>query len=182
MATEPEDREAEDRDALDARDRQLIADCNHAELVAAYFPRILQILRLKRVPREIAEEIRQRVVEHLLGELRGGKQYSTPFRVVVYQRTKWKRLDYFEEQKKLPGELPFDPEESGPDAYAHVESDVGFERRIAGLPAREREVVDLRWRQGLEPKEIAEKLGIEANAVNQALHRALEKLRSTQDE
>ena len=50
------------------------------------------------------------------------------------------------------------------------------------LPPREREVVDLRWRQGLEPKDIAETLGIEPNAVHQALHRALEKLRSTQDE
>ena len=82
----------------------------------------------------IAEEIRQRVVEHLLVELRGGKQYTTPFRVVVF-KDELERLDYYEEQKKLPEELPFDPVESGSDAYAQVESDVGFERRIAGSAA-----------------------------------------------
>lgn len=167
----------EDRDAQDARDAALIAAGAHDELVACYYPRIYQILRLKRLSRDDAEEVRQRVVEHLLVELRDGKTYTTPFRVVVYQRTKWKLLDFFAEKHRLPGELTHDPAEAGPDAFAQVESDIGFERRIAGLPPRERQVVRLRWGHGLEAQAIGEILGIDANAVHQALFRAHAKLR-----
>ena len=61
----------EDRDAQDARDADLVAAGAYGELLAAYYPRIYQILRLKRLSRDDAEEVRQRVVEHLLVEQDG---------------------------------------------------------------------------------------------------------------
>ena len=172
----------EDRDAQDARDAKFIAAGAYGELLASYFPRIFQILRLKRMSRDDAEEVRQRVVEHLLVELRDGKKYTTPFRVVVHQRTKWKRFDFFAEKKRQPGELAEDPAEEGPDALADAESEIAFEHLIAGLPPRERQVVELRWGHGLEAQEIGEMLGIEANAVHQALFRAHAKLRKVDAE
>ena len=182
MPGAPEDLDGDDRDAEDARDRDLIAAGAYGELLAAYYPTIYQILRVKRLSRDEAEEVRQRVVEHLLAELRDGKRYTTPFRVVVHQRTKWKRFDFFAEQKRQPGELAYDSVEEGPDAFSRVESDFGFEQRISALPPRERQVVKLRWGHGLEALEIGEMLGIDTNAVHQALFRAHAKLRKADAE
>ena len=58
-----------------------------------------------------------------------------------------------------------------------MESDYDLLLLMNGLAPREREVVDLRWRQGLEIAEIADRLGIDRNAVDQALFRAHAKLR-----
>src|ERR671925_627744 len=48
---------------------------------------------------------------------------------------------------------------------------------LDGLPEREREVAGLRIVAGLEPAVIATKLGISRNNVDQAWHRAKQKLR-----
>ena len=174
MASHPE---GVDPDVRDAEDVRLIAAGEFGELLAAWYPRIFQILRLKRVSREDAEEVRQRVVEHLLGELRSGKRYSVPFRVVVYQRTKWKLADFYAERQRLPDALAHDPVAEAPDPYAQAESDIEFARHVASLPSRERQVVELRWRHGLDAQAIGEILGIDANAVHQALFRAHAKVR-----
>lgn len=48
---------------------------------------------------------------------------------------------------------------------------------LASLPAKTREAVTLRFTYGLEPKEIAEVLGVDAGAVRVRLHRGLQLLR-----
>jgi RNA polymerase sigma factor (sigma-70 family) len=47
---------------------------------------------------------------------------------------------------------------------------------LADLPARQREVADLLYREGLSHEQIAERLGLKRNAVDQALHNAHAKL------
>jgi len=128
------------------------------------------------LPLDEADEVRQRVVEHLLRELGSGKAFTVPFRVVVHQRTTWELLDYYAEQKGRHAELSEEQEDPSTDDLDRVESDLDFDFLLADLPARERQVVELRWRQGLEVPQVAVMLGIEANAVHQALFRAHRKL------
>lgn len=175
MAEEPRFH-AEDA-ARDDEDARLLAAGEYGELLAAYYPIILQRLRLRRLPLDEAEEVRQRVVEHVLAELRSGKQYSVPFRRVLHQRTTWELYDYYAEGKHLPLGLPNNYAPEAPDVVQGVESDIEFDRLVADLPPREKQVIELRWRQGLDVPEVARVLGIDANAVHQALHRAHNKLR-----
>jgi RNA polymerase sigma factor (sigma-70 family) len=118
------------------------------------------------------------VVEHLLRELRSGKKLTVPFRVIVHQRTTWTLLDYFKEQRRRPTELADDQAADLP-ALEDVEVNLDFELLVKDLPPRERQAVVLRWQHGLDVPQIAETLGIKANAVHQALFRAHEKLRES---
>lgn len=168
---------ASDRTARDEEDERLLAAGDHAGLLAAYFPTILLRLRTRRLPLEEAQEIRQRVVEHLLRDLHAGKRFDVPFRVVVHQRTTWTLLDYYREQQRRPEELP-EEEPADRDALEQIEGSLEFARLVDSLPPREREVVVLRWQGGLDVPEIAAALGTKPNAVHQALFRAHEKLRA----
>lgn len=164
--------------ARDEEDARLIEAEEHGQLLAVYYPIILVRLRVRQLPQPEAEEVRQRVIERLLTELRAAKRYDVPFRVVVHQRTTWELLDYFKEQKRRTAELSDDQVEQEVAApFARIEDDMDFTRLVADLPPRERQVVELRWGRGLEVSTIAELVGINANAVHQALHRAHRKLR-----
>lgn len=169
---------APDRTARDEEDARLLEAGDHAALLAAYYPTILLRLRTRRLPLDEAEEVRQRVVEHLLRELRTGKKFDIPFRVVVHQRTTWTLLDYFKERQRQPGELVGDQAVVSPELEG-VEANLDFERLVEDLPPRERQVGVLRWQHGLDVPEIGEALGMKANAVHQALFRAHEKLRKS---
>ncbi len=169
----------DERTARDDEDARLLAEGDHANLLAAYYPTILLRLRIRRLPIDDAEEVRQRVVEHLLRELQGGKTFSVPFRVVVHQRTTWELLDYYAERKRRDALVAEEREHASPDEFERVGSDIDFDRLLAELPDRERQVAALRWQQGLEVAQIANLLGIEANAVHQALFRAHGKLRES---
>jgi RNA polymerase sigma-70 factor (ECF subfamily) len=168
---------ATDRTARDREDQRLLEAGDYATLLAAYYPTILLRLRAKRLPLDEAEEVRQRVVEYLLGQLRSGKRFDVPFRVVVHQRTTWMLLDYFKQRSRRPEELAEETADLRSDPIERLESDLDFGRLVEDLPAREKEVVVLRWRTGLEVPQIAEMLGMTANAVHQALFRAHKKLR-----
>ncbi len=174
-----EEAASDERTARDDQDAQLLAAGDHAALLAAYYPTILLRLRIRRLPIDEAEEVRQRVVEHLLRDLKSGKAFTIPFRVVVHQRTTWELLDYYAERKRREAELPEDQEDASADEFERVESDIDFDRLLAELPGRERQVAALRWQQGLEVAQIAQLLGIEPNAVHQALFRAHRKLRES---
>ena len=169
---------APDRAARDEEDARLLKSGDHGALLAAYYPTILLRLRTRRLPLHEAEEVRQRVVEHLLRELRYGKKFDIPFRVVVHQRTTWTLLDYYKERQRHTGAL-VDEHLVGPDSLERMEASLDFDRLIEDLPPRERQVVVLRWRHGLEVPEIGEALGMKANAVHQALFRAHKKLRKS---
>jgi RNA polymerase sigma factor (sigma-70 family) len=166
----------DERTARDDEDARLLAEGDHAALLAAYYPTILLRLRIRRLQLDEAEEVRQRVVEHLLRQLRSGKTFKVPFRVVVHQRTTWELLDYYAERKRREAELPEEQAGDSVDEFERIESNLDFDRLLADLPGRERQVAALRWQHGLEVPQIAEILGIETNAVHQALFRAHRKL------
>jgi RNA polymerase sigma factor (sigma-70 family) len=173
-----ESRPAE-RASRDDEDARLLSAGDHAALLAAYYPTILLRLRTRRLPLNEAEDVRQRVVEHLLRELRKGKSFGVPFRVIVHQRTTWELLDHYARKKRHQAELSEEPESSSTAVWEHAESDLDFDRLLVDLPAREKQAVALRWREGLDVPQIAALLGIEPNAVHQALFRAHRKLRES---
>ncbi|HXV57730.1 MAG TPA: sigma-70 family RNA polymerase sigma factor [Gaiellaceae bacterium] len=156
-------------DARDAEDTRLLDAQDYPRLLATYYRVVVERCRL-RLPDADAYEVAHNVMERLLRELTAGKRYPVPFRVVVHQVTTWKikefqtrgRVELLPEDWDPPsGDDPFEPFEQGHDLLA----------LFAGLPARVREVMELRYLEGLEIGEIARRLGISRNAVDQALHR-----------
>lgn len=158
----------------DAEDIRLLEAHDHARIMATYYPVIVERCRL-RLPDPDADEVAHRIVDRLLRELSAGKRYSVPFRVVVQMVTEWKLKEFFTRGRVelLPEE--WDPE--APDPFQGFEQQYDLDLLFAGLPPRVREVFRLRYLEGLEPEEIAERLGIERNAVDQALHRGRSQLR-----
>lgn len=162
--------------ARDAEDARLLARGSHAELLAAYYPLIRARLGL-RLPEGEALEVAHRVVDRLIQELSAdkGRSYRVPFRVVVLQVTKWTLAAYLSPPREEPLAEP--PEEVAGDPYAEVEERNHLESLFADLPERVRQVLTLRWIDGLTPEQIARRLGIERNAVDQAIHRGYGALR-----
>ena len=130
-------------------------------------------LRLR--DRDAGDEAAQRVFERLAAELARGRTYPVPFRVVVHMVTDW-TLRGFYPRVKQDDSLPegWDPE--APDAFQHVDERLDLELLLAALPSRQREVAELLYREGLSHDQIAERLGVKRNAVDQALHNAHAKL------
>jgi RNA polymerase sigma factor (sigma-70 family) len=162
-------------DARDAEDRRLLGAGEIAGLLATYYPVVVERCRARIHTEGDAYDVAHRVMERLLGELRRGKTYRVPFRVVVHKVVDWKLAEHFTGPPS--GVIPEDWDPAGDDPYTKFEEDFDLERLFADLPLRSRQVLDLRWRQGLEIDEIAEQLGMERNAVDQALWRGMNALR-----
>lgn len=163
-------------DARDAEDRRLLEAGEHKLLLAGYFTPVRDRCFFRLGSREAGDEAAQRAFLRLWGELRAGKTYPVPFRVVVWMVTEW-TLRGFNPSGSGELALPEDWDAQGPDAYAEWETDYDLAGLFADLPPRQRQVLDLRYRLGFTPAEIADQLGIQANAVHQALHNGHSKLR-----
>lgn len=156
-------------DARDAEDKRLLEAGDHKQLVANYFHPVLERCYLWLRDEDLANDVAQDVFARLLKELRAGRQYTVPFRVVVWKVTEWTVRGHYP-VAKIDSTLPegWDPE--APDAYAEWEDGHDFDLLIADLPQRQREVLELIHRKGLSPDQVADVLGIKRNAVYQALH------------
>lgn len=162
-------------DARDAEDRRLLEAGELKLLLASYFAPVRDRCFFRLGMREAGDEAAQRVFLRLWSELRAGKRYPVPFRVVVWMVTEWTLRGFHSGRREA--ELPEEWDAEGPDAYAEWEANHDLAALFDGLPPRQRQVLDLRYRLGLTAAEIAEQLGIEANAVHQALHNGHAKLR-----
>jgi RNA polymerase sigma factor (sigma-70 family) len=166
-------------DARDAEDRRLLETGEHKLLLAGYFTPVRDRCFFRLGTREAGDEATQLVFLRLWGELKGGKTYPVPFRVVVWKVTEWTLRGFHPGRPEA--ELPEEWDPAGPDAYSEWETDHDLAVLFSDLPQRQRQVLDLRYRLGLTPAEIGEQLGIEANAVHQALHNGHAKLREKLD-
>jgi RNA polymerase sigma factor (sigma-70 family) len=163
-------------DARDAEDALLLERGDHAELLAAWQPVILQRCRV-RVRGDAAWDVAQDVCERLLGELARGKRYPVPYRVVVHKVVDWTVKDHFAGRPTHVA-LPdgWDPVSDDDDLGAFEQKhDLGV--LFAELPAGDREVAELRYLEGLEIEQVAEELGKTRNAIDQALWRIHKRLR-----
>jgi RNA polymerase sigma factor (sigma-70 family) len=156
-------------DARDAEDRRLLEAREYKQLLAGYFHPVLERCFLRLRSEEHANDVAQMVFVRLLRELRAGRRYSVPFRVVVWNVTEWTLRGFFPAPKE-DATLPDDWDPEAPDAYADWEDTHDFDLLIADLPPRQYEVLKLLHGEGLSPAQIGERLGITRNAVDQALH------------
>jgi RNA polymerase sigma factor (sigma-70 family) len=164
------------RDARDAEDAFLLENGDHAALIAAYYDVVVDRCRI-RVRTDAWYDVAQTVFERLLKELARGKRYPVPYRVVVHQVITWTIQGHFQD---VPPETPladdWDIADTN-DPYRLLEDTQALDHLFSGLPDGSRRVLGLRYQDGLEIDEIAERLGLTRNAVDQALHRGHAKLR-----
>jgi len=153
-------------------DEALLASGDHAALLARYEPVIVARCVAALRGHLDAEDVAQDVKLRLWRELRAGKAYRVPYRVVVHKVIGWTLSDYWAgRDTTLPLPEGWEPAvEDDPDGRLIVES------LLAELPPRERAVWSLHCGEGLGPEQIAERLQIERNNVDQALHRGRTKL------
>lgn len=155
----------------DRRDRDLLAAGDHATLLASYFLQIHDRLMVW-LPADDADEVLQRTLLRLASELAQGKSYEVPFRVVAWQVTGWTVKDFYRESRRRPSSLPQEWDPADPhDPLRAVEDEDWVAWVVDRLPPRDREIALLRYCEGLEIAEIAERCGIRRNAVDQALFR-----------
>lgn len=162
-------------DARDVEDRRLQESGEHKLLLAGYFHAVRERCFLRLRDRDAGDEAAQRVFERLAAEVARGRAYPVPFRVVVHMVTEW-TLRGFYPPVKQDDALPDGWEPEAPDVFEHVDERLNLELLFADLPARQREVAELLYREGLSHDQIAERLGVKRNAVDQALHNAHAKL------
>jgi RNA polymerase sigma-70 factor (ECF subfamily) len=154
-----------------------LAKGDHSALVEGYYGHIMRRCRARTRDEHDAVAVAAEVAIRLLEELARGRRYTVPYRVVVNKVIDWKVKEHYAPGNLIEVELG-DHDTPTADPYATFESDYDLANALADLTGREHEVALLRFREGLEPAEIGMRLGIERNAVDQAWHRAKQKLRA----
>jgi RNA polymerase sigma factor (sigma-70 family) len=163
------------RDARDAEDALLLQTGDHAQLIAAWYPVIVQRCRVR--AGAAGWDVAHNVIERLLAELQRGKRYGVRYRVVVHMVTGWTLKEHFQ---GLPTDAPL-PEDwdlaDSTDAFGEVGAEIDLELLFEELPDGDREICRLRYLDGIEIDEIGRRLGKARNAIDQSLHRAHKRLR-----
>jgi RNA polymerase sigma factor (sigma-70 family) len=162
-------------DARDAEDKRLLEAGDHRQLLENYFYLVEEWAFLRTRDRDAADEVTQAVMLHLAGELARGKPYNSPFRVIVWQRVRWKAVEYWRNRSGDAALGEWDPP-ADDDPLEHWMAEQDLRSLLAQLPDGQRAVAELIHIDGLSPKQAAERLGIAPNAVYQRLHNAHRKL------
>jgi DNA-directed RNA polymerase specialized sigma24 family protein len=165
------------RDARDAEDSRLLESGEIGLLLAGWHETIVARC-VSRMRGPVGHDVAQFVCERLWRELKAGKHRdgALPFRVIVHQVIRyccagwyekgWGELELAEGDGLTPG-----------DFTGAVDLQLTLEAFVAALPPGDGEVARLWLLEGLEPDQIAERLGKRPNAVYQARHRILPRLR-----
>lgn len=166
------------QDAIDRRD---LAAGRHDVLFARYWDAIHGAVRSVNLWNEAdRHDAVQLACERLLKEWNRGKEYRVPVRVVILTVAMWearglKKQAYVHGQRTITSEVL--EWQAGPDPFAELELVDWMESLFDSLPPREREVMHLRYIEGMPPRHVAELLCIEPNAENQAHFRAVKAIR-----
>mgnify|MGYP000533558084 CR=1 FL=1 len=169
----------DDLSARDADDARLIEAGDHARLLERYRPLIRRRVGMF-LRGQDAEDVAAHVIAYLYGQLKRGKCFDAPFGVVASNRAAWMAKDFLRKPKDVPvgdpGEWHHEPTSDEIDDWSYVLA------LLSELPSRDREVFELTVYGGLSPTEIATRLGIDRNAVDQAMFRARKALRTLIDD
>ncbi len=164
----------------DLEDERLLDVGAYDELLARHYPAIVERLRL-RLPDGEALDVAHEAIQRLLEELRRGRRYRVPFRVVAHMVVSWKLKEHFGGPATFPLD-GFDDERPAPDDLEGLVARLDVARRLATLPDGERRALTLRYIDGLPIDEIAARLDMTRNAVDQALYRGHRRLRRDWDD
>ena len=166
----------------DASDAKSLAAGEIEVLLARYDDAIRDRCVAKLKGHADADDVAQNVRLRLFAEFHRGKTYgATPYRVVVHKVIGWTVGDYYG-SRPLDVPLPenWSPEDTHPTQEQFVSDDY-LASLFVDLPPQTRRVMELRYLDGLEHDQIAAELGMERNAVDQALHRGHKKLKELLD-
>jgi RNA polymerase sigma factor (sigma-70 family) len=164
------------RDERDAEDARLLEKGDIAGLIAATTASSSAAASRALRGDDAAYDVAQNVMLRLVAEFKRGKRYTVPYRVVVHQIIDWTLKEHFEDRDTAVP-LPEGWEPTVEDSSEAVLSRYYLTDLLATLPGETRRVMELRYLDGLEIEQIAERLGVTRNAVDQALHRGHKKLR-----
>lgn len=148
------------------------------ELIERFQPRVRTMLTVRTSDRDAAEEISQEVMMAALCALREGKARE-PERLAafVYGIARNLANDYVRRRTRERAEpLEAAGEVAAANDAEECERVAEARRGIERLEQLDREVLTLTLADGLEPSEIAGRLGISAEAVRQRKSRALKRL------
>lgn len=165
----------------DARDRCDLAAGRHDVLFARYWDAIHGAVRSVNLWNEAdRQDAVQMACERLLKEWQRGKEYRVPIRVVILTVAMWtargvKQRATIHVQRTVTDEGI--ERHAAADPYAELELVDWMESLFENLPPREREVMYLRYIEGMPPSHVAALIGIEPNAENQAHFRAVKAIR-----
>jgi len=162
----------------DRRDARLLAAGKLDELFAIYRPILMARARLRRLSEAEADDVVQNAMFRVFSELRRGRDYACPIRVVFHMVLQWCVGDFLgiSVRHRVVPLSECDVIAPDVDVDRLVERDL-LVRALAGLPPRERHVCYLYFMADMAPKEIARTLGMTRNAVDQAIFRARRRLR-----
>ncbi len=164
-------------DARDAEDIRLLEAGEIGLLLESYLGVIYDRCLVKVRDRDQGADVAQNVYERLFGELKRGRRYRVPFRVVVHQVIKWKVQEHFQ-TIRYDVELEDWLAQASTESSGSLEADAGFDAMLERLTELEAEVIRLHYGDAdLDFQEIARRLEREPNAVHQIHYRALAKLR-----
>jgi RNA polymerase sigma factor (sigma-70 family) len=145
-----------------------------------YSDAIFRFCLVKTSNKELSEDLTQETFMRFWQALRDGKQmsnersflYTIANNLVIdwYRKKKSSSLDVLEEG----GFEARDTDVTDPETHASVTQILAA---VEDLEERDKEVILLRFVEGIEPKDIADILGETANAVSVRLNRALGKVK-----
>jgi DNA-directed RNA polymerase specialized sigma24 family protein len=164
------------RDARDAEDRRLLEN-GEIQLLLSGWVETIRGRCIARMRGPVGEDVAQAVCERLWRELKAGRHRDgrLPFRVIVHSVITWV-CNGWNEPGWREHEL-LDVDGAAPDPADTVVADLTLEQFVATLPPGDGEVAALYYLDGLEPGDVAERLGKNPNAVYQAISRNKAKLR-----
>ena len=166
----------------DARDADLLTDGRIESLLARYELAILARCIHDTKSVHDGQDVAQDVLFRLFREFRAGKRYEgIPYRVVVYQVTKWTLADFFA-GRRTDVPLPDDLELREDDPGDRVVSDLWLHDLVAELPDAEQAACTLVYLEGLSPEQAAKRLGTTRNNVDQRLFHARKRLPELMDD
>ncbi len=125
-------------DARDAEDSRLLEAGEYTLLVESYYGVILDRCRARVRPEADAIGVAAEVAIRLLSELKRGRRYRVPFRVVVHKVIGWKVKEHFEPAKLRGGSSTTGSARRPPSRDAELAADPGFDALLDGLTELER--------------------------------------------
>ena len=160
-------------DARDAEDKRLLEAGNHRQLLENYFYLVEEWAFIETRNAEAADEVTQNALLRLQEELSRGRTYGDlPFRVVARQVVRYTARGH-EWGAKRDVTIPdgWDPP-ADDDPVARWIAEHDLRALLAELPDGQRVVAERIHLDGVPHQQVADELGIEANAVYQRLHNA----------
>lgn len=164
-------------DARDAEDKRLLETGEIDLLLAGWLETIVARCVAKMRDADVGNDVAQAVCERLWRELKAGRHRDgLPFRVIVHKVVDWTCAGWFEERWREHELLDGDGAGNG-DFTGEVVLQLTLESFVATLPPVDGEVARLSLLEHLGADQIAARLGKEPNAVYQARHRVMRRLR-----